>query len=376
MNDERHMARAIELAARARGRTHPNPLVGCVIVRDGEVLGEGFHRQAGEDHGEVDALKACVEDPRGADLYVNHEPCCHHGRTPPCTDAILEAGIRRVVVGTIDPDPRVSGRGLEVLREAGVEVIYGILEEESRALNAPFFKYIQQKLPWVAAKWAMSLDGKIATRSGDSRWVTGPEARRRNHQLRDEHDAILVGKATLLRDDPALTCRIEGGRDPLRFVVDARLEAPLTHQVFQADHSPEKTVVLTAVPDGSPSDRDKRAALADRGVEIQEIPTDDRGWLSPRAILEAIHHRERMSVLVEGGGALLGSLFDADLIDYAYAFIAPVLVGGADAPTPLEALGLAAMRERRTIQPPQLEEVGNDWLIHGPCVTAPPEEDS
>lgn len=359
--DERYMAEAIELARRAAGRTHPNPLVGCVIVRGDEIVGRGFHARAGEAHGEVAAIEDADGPLEGCQLYVNHEPCCHVGRTPPCTEAILQAGIDRVVIGTIDPDPRVSGRGIEILRQAGVEVVCGVLEEESRRLNAPFFKYIRQGLPWVAAKWAMSLDGKIATHTKDSRWITGEAARDRVHELRDHHDAILVGKGTLIADDPRLTCRRDGGRDPARFVVDARLEAPPDHRVFNHGDSEADTVVFAA----EHADDARRRRLEDRGVEVVAVATDDRSWLRPASLLEQIAGRELLSVLVEGGGRLLGSLFDADLIDYVYGFVAPRLIGGDAAPTPLAGQGIESMTCCLDLRSPNVERHGQDLLVHG-----------
>ncbi len=371
--DERFMARAIELARRATGRTRPNPLVGCVIVRDGEIVGRGFHARAGDAHGEVAAIEDADGDLEGCELFVNHEPCCHYGRTPPCTDAILDTGIERVVVGTIDPDPRVRGKGIETLRAAGIEVVCGVLEEESRRLNAPFFKYIRHRLPWVAAKWAMSLDGKIATHAGDSRWITGETARRRVHRLRDHHDAILVGTGTLLADDPRLTCRLDDGRDPVRFVVDAALQAPADHRVFQHD-SDAPTVVLAS----EEADHSRRDRFAGADVDVVTVAADDNGWLNPRGILEAISERELLSVLVEGGGTLLGSLFDAELVDYVYGFVAPRLIGGADAPTPFDGHGIDSMNMSRRLTDPVVEQLGDDVLIHGPVgelPTAPdPEE--
>lgn len=360
--DERLMAQAIELARRAVGRTHPNPMVGCVIVSDDEIVGRGYHRRAGQPHAEIVALEDADGDLTGAEMFVNHEPCCHVGRTPPCTDAIVESGIDRVVVGTIDPDPRVSGQGIEILRDAGVDVACGVLETESRRLNAPFFKYIAEGIPWVAAKWAMSLDGKIATRSGDSRWITDEAARRRVHQLRDHHDAILVGKQTLLADDPRLTCRNDGGRDPVRFVVDARLEAPPDHRVFNHRDSDAPTVVFAGPNTGG----DRRQRLEDRGVDIVEVPVDDRGWLRPTPMLEAVGDRDLLSLLVEGGGTLLGSLFDAGFVDYAYGFVAPRIIGGDRAPTPLAGDGIASMTDVLDLQSPTVERLSPDLLIHGP----------
>lgn len=359
--DERWMNEAIALARRAAGRTRPNPLVGCIIVDGDRVVGRGYHHRAGDDHAEIAAIKAATDDVEGCHLYVNHEPCCHYGRTPPCTDAIIDAGIERVVVGTIDPDPRVSGKGIEALEQAGVDVVCGVLEQKSRRLNAAFFTFITENRPWVVAKWAMSLDGKIATHTGDSRWITDRSARRRVHRLRDRHDAILVGKQTLLADDPRLTCRHGEGRDPMRFVVDARLEAPVEHRVFNHDDSPADTVVLTG-PDPDPR---RRQALDERNVDIVEVTADERGWLDAEAIVEAIAQRQLLSVLVEGGGRLLGSLFDAELVDYAYAFVAPRLIGGRDAPTPLGGRGITSMHECLDLRDPQVEQLSSDLLVHG-----------
>ena len=355
------MAQAIELARRAAGRTRPNPLVGSLIVRDERVIGRGYHARAGSDHAEIAAIKDADTDLEGCELFVNHQPCCHFGRTPPCTDAILKAGIRRVVIGTIDPDPRVSGRGIEILEDAGVEVVCGVLEAQSRKLNAPFFKYISRKLPWVSAKWAMSLDGKIATRNGDSRWITDDVSRQRVHQLRNIHDAILVGTNTLLADDPRLTCRCDDGRDPMRFVVDTQLRAPIEHRVYNHSDSDANTVVLTSVE--APEER--RQKLEDLGVEVLEMGTDKRGWIAGRDILEAIYDRQLLSVLVEGGGTLLGSLFDAGLVDYAYAFVAPRIIGGKAAPTALAGQGIESMTQCLDLRDPQIEHYGSDLLVHG-----------
>lgn len=366
--DERFMAMAIALAKKAEGQTHPNPLVGALLVRGETILGRGFHARAGEDHAEVAALKDARGPVEGATLYVNHEPCCHFGRTPPCTQAIIKAKIARVVIGTIDPDPRVSGGGIKQLQDAGIEVTCGVLEEESRALNAPFFKYISQGLPWVSAKWAMSLDGKIATHTGHSQWITGPVARKRAHRLRHTHDAILIGKSTLLNDDPRLTCRIEGGRDPVRFVIDARLEAPPTQKIFNLQDSPAPTIVFTA----EDADPERRQALEDRGVQLVSLPRDERGWLDSTELLKYIAARELMSVLVEGGGALLGDLFDHNHLDYAYAFIASRIIGGARAPSPVEGQGITNMAQCFDIAKPIVENLGDDILVHGPLHRAHP----
>ncbi|AWV91377.1 bifunctional diaminohydroxyphosphoribosylaminopyrimidine deaminase/5-amino-6-(5-phosphoribosylamino)uracil reductase RibD [Bradymonas sediminis] len=356
------MAEALREAARASGRTHPNPLVGCVLVRDGEIVSRGYHRRAGTAHAEVAALQALDGSAEGCDAYINLEPCCHVGRTGPCTGALIEAGIARVFVGTLDPDPRVSGQGVEILRKAGIEVFCGVLEAESRRLNRAYFKRITTGFPWVTVKYAMTLDGKIASKTGDSAWISSEASRERVHQLRDTHDAILVGTKTLIHDNPRLNCRVEGGRDPLRVVLDTRLEAPLESTVFDPDYSSATTLV--AVGPGAPGA--KREALEARGVEVVEVAVDANGHLEFSELFAELSRRGIMSILIEGGSQVLGSLFDQQWVDEVYAFVCPKIVGGAQAHTAVAGEGVSGMRDAMALESLEIEVIdGHDVLIRG-----------
>jgi diaminohydroxyphosphoribosylaminopyrimidine deaminase/5-amino-6-(5-phosphoribosylamino)uracil reductase len=335
--DEIFMRRALALARRGMGRTSPNPCVGAVVVRAGQVIGEGWHRQAGGPHAEIEALRA-ARTPQGATLYVTLEPCCTHGRTPPCTDAILAAGIRRVVVAATDPNPRHRGRGLRLLRRAGVRVEAGLLAAEATALNAGFNTWITTGRPFVVAKAGVSLDGRIATRTGDSQWITSAGARRVGHQLRAQVDAIMVGAGTVLADDPRLTLR-HGvrGRQPIRIVVDTRGRCPVSARLFR-DGWP--TWVVT----GLRSAPTWRAKLAAQGVEVILLRTT-AGHVNMRALVRELGRRQVTSVLVEGGGGLLGALFDAGLVDRIAFFVAPKIIGGTAARPAVEGRGAATLRE-------------------------------
>lgn len=360
---ERLMRETIALAVQARGRTRPNPLVGCVVARSGEVIARGYHRRAGEAHAEIDALaKLGPGEAHGADLYVNLEPCCTHGRTPPCTDAILASGIARVFVGTTDTNPRHRGAGLAALRDAGVEVIVGVLEDESRRLNAPYFSTMERGRPLVAAKWAMSLDGKIATRTGDSAWITNEASRAHVHTLRAEYDAVLVGTRTLLADDPRLTCRAEGGRDPVRVVIDAELRAAASSRVFDLPG----TIVAH---DRSVTDF---AAFAARGAVSLPVGTDAHG-LALGELLAGLRDHDVMSVLVEGGGAILGSLFDAKLVDRVYAFVSPRVIGGRNAVPAVAGEGVSKILESLKLVDTQVERFGEDLMIAGDVESCLPD---
>lgn len=360
---ERFMACALELARKGLGRTHPNPSVGCVIVSEGKIVAQGYHTKAGQPHAEIEALRRLSEDPARCELYVTLEPCCIHGRTPPCTEAILKAGFKRVFIGSRDPDPRVDGRGAELLRAAGVEVIEGVLRAQCDALLMPFAKRVITGLPWVVAKWAMSLDGKIATAQHSSSWITGDESRQAVHQLRDRLDAIMVGANTLRHDDPRLTCREEGGRDPVRVVIDPRLEVGPSAKVYDAS-SPAR--VITFISEAAPeAARQRFEALAPRVELVALAPDPHTGWLSAEAILRALAARGCNSVLVEGGGALLGSLFDARLIDEVYAFIAPSLMGGQGAISPIGGHGVDLASEASRLEQVVVERYGQDVCVRG-----------
>ncbi len=358
----RYMEQALALAARARGRTSPNPLVGAVIVRDGHVVGQGYHQSAGTPHAEVHALQAAGALARGATLYVNLEPCSHHGRTPPCTEALIAAGIAAVHMAMLDPNPRVNGQGRARLEESGIRTFVGECEQEARDLNEAFITYITAGRPFVIAKYAASLDGKIATRSGESRWISGPPARQWAHELRDAVDAILVGTDTILADDPLLTTRRPGREvhHPLRVVLDSRGRVPLKAHVFDPT-LPGKTLVAATAAFPAP----RRAALSARGVEVLILPADGQGRVDLAALLAELGRREVTSLLVEGGGIVLGSFFRAGLVDKVLALLAPLIIGGHEAPGAVGGTGFAHLQEATRLERVRVEKVGEDLLVSG-----------
>ena len=358
--DLTHLRRTLRLAARGRGRTSPNPLVGAVVARGERVLGEGFHAAAGELHAERVALTSCAEDPAGATLYISLEPCAHHGRTPPCTDAIVEAGIARVVVGSDDPTAKAAGRGLGILRDEGiaVELADGQVARDALLLNQPFRKHARTGRPLVLAKWAMTLDGKVATRSGDSRWISGDASRRRVHHWRAEVDAVAVGIGTALHDDPLLTARIEAvPRQPRRVVFDSEARLPLDSALVRsAAEAPVTVVCSRAAP------RRRLEALEATGVEL--IVVD--GGNPParvRAALDELGAREVQSVLLEGGPRLAGAFLEAGEIDEARVFVAPLLAGGRDARTPLEGQGVDLISRATRALATEVERVEDDVVL-------------
>jgi diaminohydroxyphosphoribosylaminopyrimidine deaminase/5-amino-6-(5-phosphoribosylamino)uracil reductase len=361
------LGRALELAELALGRTSPNPAVGAVVVRDGRIVGEGFTQPPGSAHAEVGALPAAGPGARGADLYVTLEPCCHYGRTPPCTNAVIAAGIRRVVVATLDPNPQVDGGGVAALRQAGIAVEIGDQAEAARRLNAAFVHFVRTGRPLVTAKWAMTLDGRIATASGDSRWVTGEPARRLAHLERDASDAILVGIGTVLADDPRLTIRLEPADDrrprrlaaPWRVVLDTQARLPLDAHLV-CDNNDRRTLVFV----GEQAPVERVHYLQARGVDVVIAPTV-AGRIELSAALAALAQRGAIRVLAEGGSELLGSLFAAGRVDRVLAFIAPKLVGGRAAPGPLGAVGRDRMAEAMPLREVDVRTVGEDILIEG-----------
>lgn len=336
------MARALELAARALGRTAPNPPVGAVVVRDGAIVGEGYHLAAGRPHAEAVALAEAGERARGATLFVSLEPCAHQGRTPPCAEAIIAAGVAEVRYAVDDPDPRVSGRGRRALEAAGVRVVAGGRRTDGSELLRGYLTRQRTGRPWVTAKYAMSLDGKIATRTGDSRWISGEASRRYVHALRDRADAVIVGIGTVLADDPSLTVRPvpPDGRQPGRVVIDSRLRLPLDAALAGPALGPGTTVACLTHDDPGDPDRGRRAALLrERGLELLPLPADPSGRVGLPALLSELGRRGTNEVLVEGGGELLAGLLDAGLIDEVEACVAPVLIGGSGAPTPIRGQG-------------------------------------
>lgn len=356
------MERALALARRAMGQTSPNPMVGAVVVRNRRIIGEGYHHRAGAPHAEIHALNAAGDRAKGSDLYVTLEPCSTHGRTPPCTDAIINAGIRRVVVAAVDPNPKHSGQGLELLKKAEIRVEVGLLSEEASKLNEPFNKWIRTGMPFLTVKAAMSLDGKIATRIGESKWITGEKSRAFVQELRRGADAVMVGSGTIITDNPQLTVR-DGAIDwqPRRVVVDSRGRSALDARVFSDEHC-QRTIVLTNERSPEPW----RKQLAGRGVTVLTCALCD-DHLDVSDALKLLTEHEVISVLVEGGGGLIGALFDARLVDKAVFFYAPKIIGGMDAPTAVEGKGNEQLKNAVALRKVEWRHLGDDLVVIGYC---------
>ena len=358
--DELLMRRALELAERGRGHVEPNPLVGAVLARNGAIVGEGWHQQFGATHAEVNVLAAAGAAARGATLYVTLEPCCHHGKTPPCTDALIAAGVARVAAALADPFPQVAGRGAAQLRGAGISVDLGLCESEARRQNAPYLKLLATGRPYVHAKWAMTLDGKIATRTGDSKWISNETARRKVHDLRGRMDGILVGIGTALADDPLLTARPPGPRVASRVVLDSKARLPVTSQLVRTAAAVPVLVV------GSPSaPAEHLEALRQAGCEIV-LPSPDHD-AAPRllALLDELGRRRWTNLLVEGGSDVLGRFLDAKAIDEVHAFVAPRLVGGSQGKTPVAGRGIASLTEAWNLSDWKVEVLDGDVYVRG-----------
>ncbi len=355
-DDRRFLSRALELARRGEGLVEPNPMVGAVLARHSRIIGEGWHRRFGGPHAEVEALRVCRGAPRGATCYVTLEPCCHHGKTPPCTDALLAAGVVRVVAAVRDPFPAVAGGGIRRLRAAGVQVDVGLLAREARTLLAPYLKLQRRGRPWVMLKWAQSLDGRIATRRADSRWITSQAARRMVHALRGRVDAVVVGIGTVRADDPALTARlVRPRRVATRIVLDPRLRISADSRLVR---TARRVPTMIATCDNRPA---AAARLRRAGCEILRMP-GRRGLVSLPALLDELGRRRMTNVLVEGGGRVLGSFVDERLADEAWVFVAPRLIGGAEAPTPLAGRGPARLVDAPPIAHRSIENIGRDLL--------------
>lgn len=361
-SDSRHMLRALELAERGRGFVEPNPMVGCVLVKDGAVVGEGFHDKFGGPHAEALALEAAGERSKDSTLYVTLEPCCHYGKTPPCTAAVIAAGIRRVVAAMQDPYPEVSGQGFAKLREVGIEVEFGLHEDLARQLNAPYLKIISTGKPWVIAKWAMTLDGKIATRSGYSKWISGSPARDIVQQLRSRVDAIVVGRKTAEMDDPFLTARLENGspaRIAKRIVVSS--QAYLSAGCRLIKTAKDAPVLLACGPQ---SDKKDIRRLTARGVEVHRFSAATR-YERTLDLLDRLGGLKMTNILVEGGSQLLGTLFDARQIDEVHVFIAPKLFGGEKAVSPIGGAGISDVASGLSLENRQVTTVGDDIYVSG-----------
>ncbi len=356
MNDLTYMKLALTLAEKGIGWTSPNPMVGAVIVKDGRIIGQGYHKCHGKLHAERDALASCTESPKGATMYVTLEPCCHQGKQPPCTEAILEAGITRVVVGSPDPNPLVAGKGIQILKEHGVFITQFVLEEECQALNQIFFHYIQTKRPYVTMKYAMTLDGKIATRTGASKWITGEAARNHVQQQRHRHRAIMVGIGTVLADDPLLTCRIEGSRSPVRIVCDSQLQTPLSSQLVTTALA-FPTILATCC--GDPL---RKEAYEKKGCQVLTLPGQN-GRVNLTELMGVLGAMEIDSILLEGGSSLHWSALESGIVQKALVYVAPKIFGGDTAKSPVGGIGVFQPNQAIQFKDGTITRLGEDFLI-------------
>jgi len=371
------MREAIRLARRGEGRVHPNPLVGAVLVKNGRVIGRGFHAVFGGAHAEVAALENASQDPKGSTLYVNLEPCSHFGKTPPCADLLIRSGIKRVIIGTNDPNPLVRGRGIARLKQEGIPALPGVLEKECRDLNKGFFHWIKSKMPYVTVKIAQSLDGKIATREGESQWITGKEARSFSHGLRRRNDAVLVGVNTVLKDDPLLSVRLNGGHglQPLKVILDSELKTPPNARIFSKDSPGPVLLAVTKRVSNKKIQVFKKSLIrhsksAGRRVknlcvEILRFAQDDDEKVDLKAVLKSLGKKGVLSALIEGGGEVIGDAFSKKLVNEVYFFIAPMIIGGRAAPTSVGGDGISRLEQAVRVREWKVERLGEDFLFHG-----------
>ncbi len=357
--DEKYMRLAMQLAGNAIGRTSPNPLVGAVIVKDNRVVGCGWHRKAGTPHAEVHALNQAGELAQGADVYVTLEPCAHYGKTPPCAKALVEAKVKNVYGGLLDVNPKVAGKGFKILEDAGIHVEYGFLQDELRKQNEVFFKWIEHKKPFVVLKAAMTLDGKIATATGQSKWITNETSRAYGYKLRDIYDGIMVGINTVIEDNPMLTARVDGGKNPIRIVVDSSLRIDINANVVQDKSA--KTIVATT----DKADKDKILKLQAQDVDVIVVDKDENDKVDIEKLLDILGQQNICSILVEGGATLSGSFVARKLVDKVYFFIAPKIVGGKEAKTPVAGTGILNLQEALALKDIQIEKLEEDILIIG-----------
>ena len=362
MNDTDYMRLALKLAEKGRGWTSPNPMVGAVIVKNGRIIGQGFHERYGKAHGERNALDSCSESPEGGTLYVTLEPCCHYGKQPPCTDAILASGLRRVVVGSGDPNPLVSGKGVEILRSHGLEVTEHVLQKECEQLNEVFFHYIRTKQPFVVMKYAMTMDGKIAAFTGASKWITGTQARQHVHLLRHQYSAIMVGVGTVLSDNPLLSCRIPEGKNPVRIICDTHLRTPITAQVVQtANKIP--TILATCS-----SDPFRQQDLKEAGCRILQL-NERKGHVDLCELMKKLGELQIDSILLEGGGTLNWSALESGVVQKVLTYMAPKILGGADARTPVEGTGAPSPDDAFYLKPGPIRQLGDDFLVESEVIS-------
>ena len=365
MNDERYMRVALTLAQKGCGYVNPNPMVGAVIVKDGRIIGQGWHEKYGQLHAERNALANCEQPPEGATMYVTLEPCCHFGKTPPCTDAILQSKIARVVIGSLDPNPLVSGKGISILQNGGVEVAAGVLEPECNKLNEIFFHFITTGKPFVLMKYAMTMDGKIATAAGKSKWITGELARNNVHKYRHRYAAIMVGVGTVLADDPMLTCRMENGKNPARIICDTNLRTPVASNVVATANLAD-TIIATSCTEGK-----KHKPYSDAGCEVLVVSRKN-GQADLNHLMQALGKRNIDSVLLEGGGELNFSALRSGIVNRVHAYISPKIFGGSGAKTPVGGTGISEVSECFGLKTQRITWLDEDLLIESeveyPCL--------
>ena len=358
MTDQNYMLQAIQLAKQGEGWTNPNPMVGAVIVKNGRIIGKGYHKKCGELHAERNAIASLTESAEGATIYVTLEPCCHYGETPPCTEAIIEQKIKRVVIGSRDPNPKVSGKGIKMLQEAGIEVIEDFMREECDRLNPVFFHYITTKTPYVVMKYAMTLDGKIATKTGASKWITGEAARAEVQHMRHRYMGIMAGIGTVLADDPMLNVRVEGWKSPIRILCDSGLRIPLDGQIVK---SAGKYRTIVAYADSENTEA-KRKRLHEMGVETICCP-DENNQVDLKKLMKYLGEEGIDSILLEGGGTLNDSALRAGIVQEVQAFIAPKLFGGMNSKTPVEGIGVRFPSEAVKLKCTDICQIGEDIRI-------------
>ncbi len=361
MNDNYYMKKAIELAVKGDGKVSPNPLVGAVIVKDNEIIGYGYHEKYGDLHAERNAFKNCKIDTTGATIFVTLEPCCHFGKTPPCTDIIIEKKIKRVVIGSLDPNPKVSGKGVAILQEAGIDVTIGVLENECVSMNKIFFHYIKTKTPYVKLKYAMTIDGKIATMTGHSKWITDVEARENVHKDRNKYTAIMIGVNTLIVDDPMLDCRIKEGVNPIRVICDTNLRTPINSKIVETSKD-IRTIIATKVK----NDKSKIPFL-EKGVEVLSIDVKDNK-IDLQHLVKELGKMSIDSILLEGGSELNFSAIDSKIVNATSVYIAPKIVGGATAKSPIGGNGVPFMSKAINLINSEIIKIGNDFLIESEVI--------
>lgn len=362
MDQKEYMRRAIEFAKCGLGHTNPNPLVGAVIVKDGRIIGEGYHARYGELHAERNAIASLKESAKGATIYVTLEPCCHYGKTPPCTEAIIEQGISKVVIGSRDPNPKVAGKGVKILKAAGIEVIEDYMREECDQLNPVFFHYIQTNTPYVVLKYAMTADGKIATKTGESKWITGESSRQYVQKLRSRYMGIMVGIGTVLADDPMLNARMEGARQPIRIICDSHLRIPLNSKICQTA-AEYKTIVACALEEEELARSEKKRILEKMGIEIINIPSDIEKHLDLKVLMRILGEKKIDSILIEGGGCFNDSAMRAGIVKEVKAFVAPKIFGGKNAVSPVSGEGIEKIDDVKKMTLTKVTQIEEDVLL-------------